>query len=497
MPQVLGQCTIKKETNIKLVGFHNLVKYLEFVTFMVIISPLNRVVTNTLESLSNLMQAKKLVFALILCLSLNTLLSAQDRYFRVEAKNGASAEGLMYQYELASDNCNLKRFFQINNLKPDAGLQKGKKYYLPILIFDYNGKSIRSSLQIEGWKQALRIKKYNERMHAKKLRTKSLVSSNIIWVPFNELGCDRSAPLTDPIITEAKPPKSNNTSKASVEEKVEEKKEEVVTKIEPDQKKPIGKNPEALLAGQNKSSGYRKFPIFGKKYEHIPLIDSKLKGKIYYIVSGHGGPDPGALGTSNDKRLCEDEYAYDVGLRLCRNLLEHGATVYMIIRDPDDGMRDDLYLDCDRDEYCWGNKVIPLNQKKRLKQRADAVNDLYQANLAKGIKDQTLVTIHIDSRSKGQRTDVFFYHYPKSQSSKRLALDVHKTFKDKYAKFRPDGSYHGSVSGRDLYMLRYTDPRAIFIELGNIRNARDQKRFLYETNRDALAKWLYEGLTKR
>jgi len=45
-------------------------------------------------------------------------------------------------------------------------------------------------------------------------------------------------------------------------------------------------------------------------------------------------------------------------------------------------------------------------------------------------------------------------------------------------------------------MLRYTDPRAVFIELGNIRNSADQKRFIYETNRDALAKWLYEGLIR-
>jgi len=470
MPQVLGQRIIKKAFKNQFALSAHLVKYLEFITFMVIINPLTRVAINTLETLSNLMQAKKLVFTLLLCLSLGTVLSAQDRYFRVEAKDGASAEGLMYKYQLADDKCNLRRFFQINNLKPNAGLQTGKKYYLPILIFDYNGKSIRSTLQIDGWEQALRIKKYNERMHKKKLRTKSLVASNIIWVPYNELGCDRSESITEEIIAETAEPKSSNeTSKASIKE-IEEEKKKVNTETKPKEKKPIRNKPEALLAGQNKSSGYRKFPIFGKEHEHIPLIDS---------------------------RLCEDEYAYDVGLRLCRNLLEHGATVYMIIRDPDDGLRDGLYLDCDRDEYCWGNKVIPLNQKKRLKQRADAVNDLYQANLAKGIKDQTLVTIHIDSRSKGQRTDVFFYHYPKSQSSKKLAQDVHKTFKNKYAKYRPDGSYHGSVSGRDLYMLRYTDPRAIFIELGNIRNSRDQKRFLYETNRDALAKWLYEGLTKR
>ena len=456
--------------------------------FMVKIRRLATFEFNTLETLSNLMQAKSLVIPLFLCFFFSAALSnAQDRLVRIVAKNGDSAEGLMQRYRLSENTCNLDHFFKVNNLESNAGLKIGKKYYLPILIYDYNGESIRTSLNLEGWEKPYEIKKYNELLKNKKLRTSSIVSSNIIWVPYDVMGCGNKKTDANEAITQSP------TSSDKIVELAP-----ITPGKEPEKTKtPFKQNSaEALLAAQNRSAGYRRFPIFGKKYEHVPLIDSKLKGKVYYIVSGHGGPDPGALGNSKNKRLCEDEYAYDVGLRLCRNLLEHGATVYMIIRDPDDGMRDDLYLDCDRDEYCWGNKTIPLNQKKRLAQRANAVNELYRANRAKGIKDQTLITIHIDSRSKGTRTDVFFYHYPKSHSSKKLAQRLHQTFKEKYAKYRSGGQYHGTVSSRDLYMLRYTDPRAVFIELGNIRNSADQKRFLYETNRDALAKWLYEGLIR-
>ena len=45
-------------------------------------------------------------------------------------------------------------------------------------------------------------------------------------------------------------------------------------------------------------------------------------------------------------------------------------------------------------------------------------------------------------------------------------------------------------------MLRECKPKAVFIELGNIRNSADQKRFVLESNREALAKWLYEGLVR-
>ena len=62
-------------------------------------------------------------------------------------------------------------------------------------------------------------------------------------------------------------------------------------------------------------------PLFGKKYANVPIIDQRLYGAVYYLVSGHGGPDPGAMGTYGNYTLSEDEYAYDVTLRLARNLI--------------------------------------------------------------------------------------------------------------------------------------------------------------------------------
>jgi N-acetylmuramoyl-L-alanine amidase len=237
-------------------------------------------------------------------------------------------------------------------------------------------------------------------------------------------------------------------------------------------------------------------PLFGPKYADVPIKSSNLKGKVYYIVSGHGGPDPGAMAKYSGKDLCEDEYAYDVSLRLARNLIEHGATVHMIIQDPDDGIRSDGILECDRDEMCIGKYEIPLVQITRLKQRTEVINKLYHKNLKAGIKDQTVVCIHVDSRSPQKRQDVFFYYYGKSNSGKQVASNLHQTFKNKYKKFRSNGAYHGTVSSRGLYMLRHTDPKAVYVELANIRNSVDLKRIMPEENRQALANWLYEGLTR-
>ncbi|MGQ8336312.1 N-acetylmuramoyl-L-alanine amidase family protein [Sunxiuqinia sp. A32] len=241
------------------------------------------------------------------------------------------------------------------------------------------------------------------------------------------------------------------------------------------------------------SSGGTTYSIFGKKYEQVSPIDNQLSGAVFYLVSGHGGPDPGAVGKLNNHILCEDEYAYDVTLRLARKLIEHGALVYMITRDDNDGIRDDSYLQPDKDEKCYPNLTIPRNQLSRLRQRKDAVNKLYIQN--KG-KHQRLIITHVDSRSKGENIDVFFYYDKRSKTGKKMAVNMQSTFKAKYDKYQPNRGYHGSISARNLYVLKYSYPPAVFIELGNINHTRDQQRFIKENNRQALANWMAEAMIK-
>ena len=233
------------------------------------------------------------------------------------------------------------------------------------------------------------------------------------------------------------------------------------------------------------------YNIFGEKYKDVTQIDSELSGGVYYLVSGHGGPDPGAVGKLGGNSLCEDEYAYDVTLRLARVLIEHGALVYMITRDENDGIRDMSILKADNDEKCYPNLTIPRSQVSRLKQRTNAVNKLYTTN--KG-KTQRMVVIHVDSRSKGENIDVFFYHDKRSKTGKKMATNLQQTFKEKYDLHQPNRGYHGTVSDRGLYVLKNSYPPAVLIELGNINHTRDQQRFMLENNRQALANWLAAGL---
>jgi len=376
---------------------------------------------------------------------------AKPEYYEIKAAPGDGIYSLLRRYELDHYSCNFQQFYALNDLKKNARLIVGRTYALPIMVYRFNGNTIRSSIGIEDWNMAVRIQDYNELMLKRQLRTSSFKKNRILWVPYHELHCPK-ADLSIP---------------------------------DPDPKQPE----ETASSG----GGSREFPIFGGAYARTPLRSNQLKGKVFYVVSGHGGPDPGAIGRRGKYSLCEDEYAYDVALRLCRNLIAHGATAYMITRD-DDGIRKGKFLDCDYDEVLWGNVKMMRQQKPRLFQRSNIINKLYEKNKKKGVADQMTIIVHVDSRNKGERKDVFFYYHPDSKDSRSAALDFHRALKRKYKKYRANGQYHGTVSSRDLHMLRETKPVSVYIELANIRNTYDQQRIILESNRQALADWLLEGL---
>lgn len=248
---------------------------------------------------------------------------------------------------------------------------------------------------------------------------------------------------------------------------------------------------EAKISKSKKGKNKRN-PLYGKKYQDFTVNSDQLKGACFFLSSGHGGPDPGSIGKINGKEIHEDEYAYDITLRLARILEEEGATVYMIIQDAQDGIRDDIYLNNSNRETCMG-EAIPLNQLKRLEQRTNKINQLSAKSKAKYKRG---VFIHLDSRSKKHQLDVFFYYAPNSTQGAKLAETMKTTFGEQYKRHQPNRGFSGTVSSRDLYVLSKSNPVGIFAELGNIQNAFDQRRFLDPNNRQALAYWMSKGLIK-
>ncbi|MEM7660237.1 MAG: N-acetylmuramoyl-L-alanine amidase [Bacteroidota bacterium] len=373
-------------------------------------------------------------------------------YLSVVAKGGDGVYALLNRFQLRTA-CNEAEFYRINQLRKKQGLKEGRTYFLPVYVYSYNGKSIRSTTGKDDRPWAEQVQAYNEAMYQLGLKSGDYRQNQELWVAHHQLHCPEEMQAASSVVeTEA----------------------------------PVGNSGTLPLRGT--------YSILGPEYAKVPLMSTTLNGCVYYVVGGHGGPDPGAVGKYGRHQLCEDEYAYDVALRLTRNLLANGATVYLITRDQNDGIRSGEILPCDKDERCWGDLAIPAGQSERLTQRSDAVNFLYQKNRSQGVRYQRMVVIHIDSNSKRERVDTYFYHKASDSRGYRFAYNLKETLRAKYAEVRQGRGYNGTVNSRDLHMLRETEPTTAFIELGNIRNPNDQIRLVKERNRQLLADWLFEGM---
>lgn len=395
---------------------------------------------------------KVVIIIFILLLSSIKIYSDNARYVTHKAKKGDGITTILVKYNLQVNKFNVDFFKENNktNLNSDFGLYIGKEYFLPIRIFKYDGKSIRSSLEINDLEFAKKIQSYNMNLFRKKIKNSDYKIDQEIWLP---LSFDNE--------------KSNENS------------EKITNKI--DNKKIKENIPRNIVE-----------PLFGEKYKNVTVSSNSLSNCIFYLISGHGGPDPGAIGYKDGNELHEDEYAYDVTLRFARKLMENGAEVYIIVQDENDGIRDEKYLNNSSNEYHINKKPIPLIQKDRLSERIIIINDLYNQNKSKN-KKQYCVEIHVDSRYTGQKVDIFFYYQNANSEGKKLANALMTTIKEKYDKAQPGRGYQGSVSQRGLYTLRKALPTTVFIEIGNIQNLRDQIRIIESNNRQAIANWLCDG----
>jgi N-acetylmuramoyl-L-alanine amidase len=390
-------------------------------------------------------------------------LFAQD-YLEVKPQKGDGLITLLKKYGLPTDSDYIKLFLKLNAKKVDKNNQifTHLKYKMPILLLTFDGTTIRSSLSIDDYDLAKKIQDYNLFAVSKKLKKQSYQTDYILWVPFSYL--------------------ENIKNKDKVVKKKESDKLEGKTKT-------AGAKEKVKL---NEKHNYKfNTKLFGPSYKKVKHLDDLLTGCVFYLDPGHGGPDPGAIGYKDGKELTEDEYAYDVTLRLAHNLLEHNATVFMVIIDSTDGIRDEQYLKNNTDEYFGTGKLITGDQKERLQGRIDYINSLTSKFPE---KKQRLIVIHVDSRETEQRIDVFFYHKPGDSLSKKYAETLMETLERKYNNSQPGRGYSGNVTDRNLYMLRRSPVISVYIELGNLQNPQDQLRFINKNNRQAIANWLCEGI---
>lgn len=376
-------------------------------------------------------------------------------FLKAKPEKGEAIIDFLRRYGLTYEK-NIDFFLKQNSdkISSDKGLYLHKQYELPIKIIKFNGINIRSSAEVD-LETARKIQIYNEQMFKKGLKKKLYKDDLILWIPFLEFG-----------ISEAQ-----NLNKKNKEEKIKTKNEYLVKNFQQNNK------------------------LFGEKNKITKQIDNKLEHHYFYIIAGHGGPDPGAIGFRNGFELHEHQYAYDVSLRLAKKLMESGAEVFLIVQDEEDVISDEKFLKKSGTERLITGDTISSIQYYRLKQRTDIVNELYRSFNKKGTK-HLLIEIHVDSRITDKRIDIFFYYQPESIQGRYFCEVLLNTIKEKYDKNQPGRGYRGTIRERNLFTLKNAIPTGVYIELGNIQNPLDQIRLIEPLNRQAIANWLYYGILK-
>lgn len=192
--------------------------------------------------------------------------------------------------------------------------------------------------------------------------------------------------------------------------------------------------------------------VFGKT---LPL-----KNKVITIDAGHGGRDPGA--TYND--IFEKNINLEISLKLEKELLKQGATVFMI-------RRSDIDL-----------SSIYDSKKKR--------GDLYRRlQLIKKNKSNMYISIHINWYKNSNYKGAEVLYNPINSNNKTIAKIIMEEFQTNLNSNR-------TINTTDLYMYKNTTIPGVLVECGYLSNYEDRNKLLTSNYQQKIASSITKGIIR-
>ncbi|WKC58170.1 LysM peptidoglycan-binding domain-containing protein [Borrelia sp. P9F1] len=258
-------------------------------------------------------------------------------------------------------------------------------------------------------------------------------------------------------------------------------------------------------------NAYKKASQLFKSFESLvktrPVKNNKLKNKLIIIDPGHGGLDPGAIvkakdGLGNEIFVVEDEYVYDIALRLYVYLKEYGANVELTILAPDHLIRDsvsanntfvnvknEVYNDYDLNKNDTVDSWISGTQEG-LKKRLSVVHKFVNKHKNIDEKDILYVSLHADNSVGAPRSMGFYYQHEEGKSS-----DLHsKSVIEKITQGLRRSFY---IKGQNLYVLKNNIVKTRFlVEVRNLAFDEEAWAIRFAKLRDQDSKILADAILK-
>ena len=178
--------------------------------------------------------------------------------------------------------------------------------------------------------------------------------------------------------------------------------------------------------------------------KYIETLQSENEKNLIIIDAGHGGEDPGAIGTSG---VYEKDLNLEIAFTLGKILSERGfAVLYTRTKD--------------KLLYTEAENIRGIRKISDLKNRCKIAAEYPQA---------IFVSIHMNSYGSPAFSGLHVYYSPEDENSKLLANKIQYSVKENLQntnnrKIKP---------GKDIYVLENVENTAVLIECGFLTNAEE------------------------